>query len=98
MKDALHILEPPPRKFLVEEVKQADPKLQERLAKSRLIEKKAQASRVIYKYVMKWYRGFTQGRRLLEAIRLAQERESNQNSYNLEDDMFNYGRAGESFK
>jgi hypothetical protein len=98
MKDALHILEPPPRKFLVQEVKMLDPKLEKRLEQSRLVAKKADASRTIYKAVMKWHHKFTQGRRLLEAIKLAQEREENQNSYNLEDDMFNYGRAGEAFK
>ena len=98
MKDALHILEPPPRKLLVEEVKKADPRLQKRLEASRLMTRKVEASVIIYQSVMKWFRKYTEGRRLMEAIRIAQEREANQNSYNLEDDMFNYGRAGESFK
>lgn len=98
MKDALHILEPPPRRLLVQEVKNIDPKLELRIQQSKLVTKKAESSRIIFKVVMRWYRGITQGRRLLEAIKLAQEREHTQNSYNLEDDMFNYGRAGESFK
>ncbi len=91
MKECLHLLEPPPRKLLVQDVKTKDPKLLERLAQAEMVTKRANAAKLIYRMVMQWHREKHKSRTLMKAIALAQQREQEKNAHNLDDDLWSYG-------
>jgi hypothetical protein len=91
MRECLHLLEPPPRKVLVQDVKVKDPKLLERLEQAKEITKRAESSKLIYRLVLKWYRRRFAGRALMRAVQLAHQKEKEKNAHNVDDDLWSYG-------
>lgn len=75
MMDELHILEPPPRRALVAEVKLVDPGLLKRLKESKIVAHRVNASLVIFRVVSKWYEGVRYRKSIQAALQNVQRRE-----------------------
>jgi hypothetical protein len=98
MRTALHILEPPPRQLLLEEVKEIDESLQIRLNASQKKLKETQAALKVHKYCQRWFNKVKQKKNVLFAAQeaLRKERENINASYDEEDDMMSYASSLES--
>lgn len=64
MTEALFLLSPPPRKYLVDDVKRNNSALVARLEKSRLIAKKVDATLKVGRSTLSWFRRLKQRRRM----------------------------------
>lgn len=86
MMDELHILEPPPRKVLVAEVKRKDARLLKRLEQSRQVARKVEASMVIFRSTMRWYQKIRLRRNINAALESAMRKESELSQFFVGDD------------
>lgn len=76
MKDSLHVLQPPARTLLVGKIKDSSAGIAPRLEQSRALNRRMQASRVIFHVTLRWMREWQKERefeRAMEALRKAKE-------------------------
>ena len=89
MQEALHLLEPPPRRELVDEVKTLeDGKLKARLAISQAANQKLAAARIIYFYVMDWFEPIRVTFNIRRSLEIAARKRAELNARNKDDDHF----------
>mmetsp|Transcript_25605 Transcript_25605/g.44053 ORF Transcript_25605/g.44053 Transcript_25605/m.44053 type:complete len:264 (-) Transcript_25605:71-862(-) len=88
MQEALHLLEPPPRHDLIEDVKHINDKLNKRLTISEHSNRKLMAARLIYLYVMDWFEPIRVNFQIQKSIEAAAKRKALLNVRNTDDDRF----------
>lgn len=88
MQEALHLLEPPPRHELMEEVKHLNAKMEQRMAASQQANRKLFAARLIYHRVMDWFEPIRVEFNIRKSIAAAAKRKAELNVRNTEDDHF----------
>jgi len=88
MQEALHLLEPPPRHDLIEDVKHKSEQLTRRLTISEHSNRKMMAARLIFLYVMDWFEPIRVELQIKKSIEAAAKRKAALNVRNTEDDRF----------
>lgn len=88
MRESLHLLQAPGRKFQFNEVFQQDPNLAERLDEVRKHNRRMYYARRIYGTVMRWYALVKQRNMIKRAIAEAKRKQEEANRRNLEDDIW----------
>ena len=88
MRESLHLLQAPGRKFQFQEVFKVDPNLAERLDAVRKHNRKMYYARRIYASVIKWYVVVKQRNVIKRAIAEAKRKQEEENRRNQEDDIW----------
>ena len=88
MQESLHLLEPPPRHELIEEVKEVNDKMNVRLKASAQANRKLEAARTIFYYVSVWFEPIRVDFNIRKSIEAAAKRKALLNARNSEDDRF----------
>lgn len=88
MQESLHLLEPPPRHILIEEVRSTNKAINARLKHSHELERQLRAAEVVYRAVMTWYAPIQAENNLFRALEAARKNAIKKSAHNVEDDMF----------
>lgn len=88
MKESLHLLQAPGRKYQFNEVFSKDPGLIDRLAEVRKHNRKMYYARKIYSKVMKWFKVVHERNLIKKAMIEAKRRQEEENKKNMEDEIW----------